>query len=108
MMAYMKWVSMIRDALLEQHERGMLGVIAAKSGVQEYRLRDWVTKKTIDDLNYGELAKLHDVLSEHVIVEAQNVVTESEEQRATELAAFARRSAGNNCEECGVSFDESD
>jgi hypothetical protein len=108
MMAYMKWVSMIRDAVLEEHQRGMLGVLAAKANLQEYRLRDWVTKKTIDDLNYGELAKLHDVLSEHVIVESNNVITESDEQRATELEAFARRSADSNCEDCRISFDESD
>jgi len=108
MMAYMKWVSMIRDAVIEQHERGMLGVLAARTNIQEYRLRDWAEKKTIDDLGYSELTKLHDALSEHVIMEAQNVVTESEEQRATEIAAFARRSAGSNCEDCCISFDESD
>jgi hypothetical protein len=108
MMAYMKWVSMIRDAVVEQHERGMLGVLAAKTNIQEYRLRDWATKRTIDDLGYSELAKLHDAMSEHVISESQNVVTESEEQRAEAIAASARRSAGSNCEECKLSFDESD
>jgi hypothetical protein len=108
MMAYMKWVSMIRDAVIEQHERGMLGVLAAQTNIQEYRLRDWATKKTIDDLGYSELAKLHNALSEQVILESNNVITESEEQRETELAAFARRSASNNCEDCQLSFDESD
>lgn len=107
-MAYMKWVSMIRDAVVEQHERGMLGVLAAKTNIQEYRLRDWATKRTIDDLGYSELAKLHDAMSEHVIAESNNVVTESEGQRKEALDAFARRSAGSNCEECKLPFDESD
>lgn len=108
MMAYMKWVSMIRDAVIEQHERGMLGVLAARTNIQEYRLRDWAEKKTIDDLGYSELTKLHDALSEHVIMESQNVVTESDEQRTNAIEAFARRSASSNCEDCKLSFDESD
>lgn len=107
-MAYMKWVSMIRDAVIEQHERGMLGVLAARTNIQEYRLRDWAEKKTIDDLGYSELTKLHDALSEQIVLEANNVVTESDEQRAAAIEAFARRSASRNCEDCSVSFDESD
>lgn len=108
MMAYMKWVSLIRDALLEQEQRGMLGVIAAKTKLQEYRLREWITKKTIDDLSHGELVALHDALAEDVTIEVNNVVTESEEQRNEAIAAFQRSRSSSNCEDCKLSFDESD
>lgn len=107
-MSYMKWVAMIREGITVEEQRGKLGIIAATSGIQEYRLRDWINKRNIDEPSYGELAKLHDVLAERVILEAGNVVSESEEQRAEQLDAFDERSKCQSWCDPGIHFDESD
>lgn len=103
-MSYMKWAATIRDAARIQMEQGMLGVLAAKSGVPEGRLRDWLEKKTIDDPNHGELSALHKALCP----EENNVISESEEQRAEELAKHARSSKRFTRADHISAFDESD
>lgn len=105
-MAYMKWVLNIREAARIQMEQGMLGVVAAKSGVPEGRLRDWLEKKTIDDPSHGELMLLHRALSPPE--ELDNVVSETEKQRAEELAKYARGRRRFTHSDNLLAFDESD
>jgi hypothetical protein len=103
----MKWSAGIRDVVKEWHARGMLGVLGGLSQIPEYRLRDWATTKTIDNLSHVELRTLDDILFPQELANA-SVVTESEEQRTEELARFSARSGINNCEECSDTFDSSD
>lgn len=108
MMAYMKWVALLRDAVQEQERTGWLGVLAARTNIPEYRIRDWATKNTIDNLSHSELASIHDALSQTIVTEGGNVVTESEEQREEAIDAFKQRSSSSNVEDKDFSFDESD
>ena len=105
-MAYMKWVRTIKDAARIQLEQGMLGVLAARTRIPEGRLRTWLESKTIDELSRSELVALHAALCppEDVV----NVVSETESQRAEELAKVDR---GRKCftfADRVASFDESD
>jgi hypothetical protein len=109
MMAYMKWVSLIRDAVREQQDKGMLGVLAAISQIQEYRLRDWVTTKTIDDLSHAELTKLHEVLANKATVEGDhNGLSAPQPERNPQQSLFADVSGCSVEQERGFSFDSSD
>lgn len=109
MMAYMKWVSLVRDAVSEQQDRGMLGVVAARTQIPEYRLRDWVTKKTIDDLSHTELTALHNMLAETSTVEGDhNGLSAPPPERAAQGKLFEDRSCGECGEDCIGVFDSSD
>lgn len=109
MMAYMKWVSLVRDAVKEQQEKGLLGVLAARAEIPEYRLREWSTKNTIDDLSYMELRTLHDLLSEKSTVEGDhNGLSAEPPERITQGELFEDRSCGECGEDCIGVFDSSD
>jgi hypothetical protein len=109
MMAYMKWVSLIRDAVSEQQEKGMLGVLAATTEIQEYRLREWVTKKTIDDLSHAELTAIHDALSERITVEGDhNGLSAQPPERSPQYSFFEDRSCAESGEDSIGVFDSSD
>lgn len=98
----MKWVAMIRDEIrTQQREQNLhLGSLAARTGIPEYRLRTWLDSKTIDDLDYSELVKLHEVLTHD-----------------SKSAFESSSKAGTGSEQCGsngigktlnIPFDESD
>jgi hypothetical protein len=109
MMAYMKWVSLIRDAVSEQQDKGMLGVLAATTKIQEYRLRDWVTKKTIDDLSYAELTTLHEILADKSTVEGEhNGLSAAPPERSPQQSLFEDSSCAECGEDCIGVFDSSD
>lgn len=58
------WINSLRAQVREQYvNRGMLGVFAAKTGIAEGRLRNWVNG-SVDDPDYMELQKMHMVLCE--------------------------------------------
>lgn len=104
-MSYMKWVGMIRDEAREQVKHGLhIGTLAARAKLQEYRLRDWLTKNTIDDLNYSELVALHEALTNG----SSNNVTLQTESDATGAAGGGAVSNGGRRESFQLPFDESD
>jgi hypothetical protein len=109
MMAYMKWVSLIRDAVSEQQDKGMLGVLAATTQIQEYRLRDWVTKRTIDDLSHVELTALHTALADKSTVEGDhNALAARPPESSPQRTLFEDRSCAECGEDCIGVFDSSD
>jgi hypothetical protein len=61
-MSYMKWAAHIRDNVKQLHANGMLGVLAARTSIPEYRLRDWATMPTIDNLSHTEMSAIERVL----------------------------------------------
>jgi hypothetical protein len=103
---YKRWIATIKATARIQMEQGMLGVLAAKTNIPEGRLRDWIEKKTIDDLMHGELTALHKALCPPE--EQANVVSESEEQRNEELAKSNRSGKFYTRTDRLSSFDESD
>lgn len=108
MMAYMKWVSLIRDAVSEQQDRGMLGVLAATTQIPEYRLRDWITKKTIDDLSYTELRTLQDTLAEKSTEGDHNGLSAEPSERSPQQSLFEDRSCAESGKDAIGIFDSSD
>lgn len=105
-MAYMKWVHTIKEAARIQLEQGMLGVLAARTKIPEGRLRTWLENKTIDELTRPELFELHRALCPSE--ETTNVITETEKQRAEELAKADRSGRCFTFADKIASFDESD
>lgn len=105
MMAYMKWVALLRDAVREQHASGRLGILAAETKLQEYRLRDWATKNTIDDLSHQEMMTLHQHLSEQVNVGSQHSEVNN---RAETAACSVQVSASDVSPQRDILFDTSD
>lgn len=105
-MAYMKWVQTIKEAARIQMEQGMLGVLAAKTQIQEGRLRTWLENKVIDELSHGELISLHKALCPPE--ERIDVVSETEKQRAENLAKTDSVSRCYTFADKIASFDESD
>lgn len=103
---YKRWIATIKAAAQTQMEQGMLGVLAAKTGIPEGRLRDWLEKKTIDDPMHGELTALHKALCPPE--EQTNVVSETEKQRDEELAKSERGRKFYTRTDRLSSFDESD
>lgn len=114
-MSYMKWVVMIREEANRQLATGLhLGALSARAKIPEYRLREWLKKNTIDDLNYTELRSLHEVLTDDP---ATNIVLESpqvaESGGKIEPSTTASTRGYNSREHDGpenaqLSFDESD
>lgn len=64
---YAEWSRQLKKAVKKELDRGLLGVLAAKTQIPEGRLRDWVTMNVIDDLSHVELNAIQDVLAEVVL-----------------------------------------
>jgi hypothetical protein len=98
-MSYMKWAAHIRESVKQMHANGMLGVLAARTHIPEYRLRDWVTLPTIDNLSHTEMTAIEGVI---------NAVSTSKGSPGKTSNQGAQQRGCQSCEDNDISFDQSD
>lgn len=114
MVTYHEWTALLRAHTRACAEKGMLGVIAAQTGIPEGRLRLWSEDDGHKPLSHTEFQSLHEVLSEHVSVSAQDIKGENNVTAADKRPPFSNISTGDSSStEVGrtcqsAAFDSSD
>ena len=114
MVTYHEWTALLRAHTRACAEKGMLGVIAAQTGISEGRLRLWSEDDGHRPLSHTEFQALHEVLSEHVSVSAQDTKGGNNVTTVDKRPPFSNVPTGNSSSnEVGRSqqtstFDSSD
>lgn len=107
MVTYHEWCKHLRDAAIIDQSAGNLGVVAARSGIPEGRLRRWLAKEI--NLSHAEFLSLHETLSEtHVLGSESDAAANAEAKTNAEDCLKPQRCGCQSCEDNDVSFDESD